>query len=153
MRNADVVDIAGLRERAIDADWLEHEHDGLMEASAENVAAAAAYAYDRWCERAAELGREEPPDLSGACKFCALFAKTLFGGAVDGNYDHVFVRLDGAVIDLSARSADVAAMDDPYRSDPEHLWNEDLHYSLATCLPRIRAWVAAYPLPASGPTP
>ena len=150
----DVVDIGRLREREIDAEWLEHEHDGLVEASPENIAAATAFAFDRWRERAVELGRGEPSDLSGSCKFCALFAKALFGGAIDGNDEHVFARVDGKVIDLSAASADVAGLDDPYGSDPEHLWNEDLHYSLSTCLPRVRAWVAAFPMPApSSPAP
>lgn len=148
------IDIVGLREREIDADWLMHEHAGSIDASPENVAAAAAFAFDRWRERAAELGLREPRDLSGACKFCALFAKTLFGGAVDGNDEHVFVRADGEIVDLSAGSADVAGMDDPYGSDPEHLRSEDLHYSLSTCLRRVRAWVAAFPTPAgSAPAP
>lgn len=150
----DVVDICGLREREIDADWLLHEHDGLIEVSPENVAAAAGFALDRWRERALELGRVEPSDLSGACKFCALFAKALFGGAVDGNDEHVFVRVDGGIVDLSAASADVACLDDPYASDEAHLWNEDLHYSLSTCLARVRTWVANFPIPApSPPTP
>lgn len=151
MTGDDVVDMGRLREREIDADWLLYEHDGLIEASPQNVAAAAAFAFDRWRERAAELGHEEPRDLSGACKFCALFAKALFGGAVDGNDEHVFVRVDGEVVDLSAASADVAGLADPYGSDEEHLWNEDLHYSLSTCLARVRAWVAAFPLPAPSP--
>lgn len=150
----DVVDISRLREREIDADWLLYEHAGRIEATPENVAAATAFAFARWRERAAELGRAEPSDLSGACKFCALFAKALFGGAVDGNDEHVFVRVDGEVVDLSAASADVADLDDPYLSDEAHLWNEDLHYSLSTCLVRVRAWVAAFPLPVpSQPAP
>jgi hypothetical protein len=154
MTGDDVVDMGRLREREIDADWLLHEHDGLIEASPQNVAAAAAFAFDRWRERAAELGHEEPRDLSGACKFCALFAKAVFGGALDGNDEHVFVRVDGDVVDLSAASGDVAGLGDPYGSDHEHLWNEDLHHSLSTCLRRVRAWVAAFPMPApSSPTP
>lgn len=143
----DVALLEGLDERSIEADWLLHDHHGRMDASADNIAAAAAFAFERWRERASELGHDDPRDLSGACKFCALFAKALFGGAVDGNPEHVFVRVDGAVVDLSAASADVAALEDPYGTDVEHLENEDLTYSFGTCARRVRAWVAAYPLP------
>jgi hypothetical protein len=154
MIGPDIADVASLREGEIGADWLLHDHEGRLDATAENVAAAAAFALERWRERAAELGQHDPVDLSGACKFCALFAKALFGGAVDGNYDHVFVRVDGEIVDLSAASADVAAMEEPYASDPEHLELEDLHYSFGTCLRRVRSWVEAYPIPvASAPAP
>lgn len=149
MKGSDTVDMTSLRERAIDVDWLLHDHDGHLAVSAESVAAAMAFAFDRWRERAAELGLDEPRDLSGACKFCALFAKALFGGAVDGNFEHVFVRVDGEVVDLSGASVDVAAMEEPYASDPEHLELEDLHYSFGTCLRRVGSWLEAYPIPAT----
>jgi hypothetical protein len=154
MIGPDIADVASLRERDLGAEWLLHEHDGRLDASAENVAAAAAFALERWRERAAELGLDDPQDLSGACKFCALFAKALFGGVVDGNFEHVFVRVDGGIVDLSAASADVAAMDEPYASDPDHLEVEDLHYSFGTCLRRVRSWLEAYQVPtASVPAP
>lgn len=154
MIGPDVANLEGLDERSLESDWLLHDHDGRIEASPENIAAAAAFAFERWRERAAELGHDDPRDLAGACKFCALFAKALFGGAVDGNFDHVFVRVDGAVLDLSAASADVAALDDPYGTDVDHLGNEDLTWSFGTCVRRVRAWVAAYPMPAHAlPTP
>lgn len=149
-----VVDIVGMRERAVDADWLLYDHAGRMDATAENVAAAAAFVFRRWRERAVELGLEEPSDLSGACKFCALFAKALFGGVLDGNYDHVFVRVGGEVIDLAAGSREVAGMAEPYRSDDEFLEMEDFHYSMGTCLGRVRRWIAEFPAcPPPGPTP
>jgi hypothetical protein len=143
-----VANLEGLNERSLETDWLLHDHDGRIEASPENITAAAAFVFDRWRERAAELGHDDPRDLSGACKFCALFAKALFGGTVDGDFDHVFVRVDGAIIDLSAASADVGTLDDPYGSDVEHLVNEDLTYSFGTCARRVRAWMATYPMPA-----
>lgn len=154
MIGPDVADLEGLNERSLESDWLLRDHDGRIDASADNIAAAAAFAFERWRERAAELGHDDPRDLSGACKFCALFAKALFGGAVDGNSDHVFVRVDGVVVDLSAASADVAGLDDPYGTDVDHLEHEDLSYSFGTCAHRVRAWLAAYPKPShSSPAP
>lgn len=147
MQGNDVADLGALVRGELDDEWLLHDHGGLIEASAANVEAARAFALDRWRERAREHGLPEPDDLSSACKFCALFAKALFGGSVDGNYDHLFNRVGGGILDLSAASADVAALVEPYRSDPSFLASEDLHYSLESCVPRVHAWISAFPAP------
>ncbi|GJD91610.1 hypothetical protein BHAOGJBA_5158 [Methylobacterium hispanicum] len=154
MDSAHMVVLGSIACSGLDDAWLQFDHAGPVEATPENVEAARAFVLDRWRERAHENGLPEPADLSSACKFCALFAKALFGGSIDGHYEHLFNRVGGGILDLSEASADVGGMDAPYRTDLEFLASEDLHYSLQTCLPRVRAWVAAFPAaPASAPRP
>lgn len=149
MVEGSLVDLSQIAAGELDDEWLLRDHRGPVEATAENVEAARIFALDRWRERAEENGLPVPADLSGACKFCSLFAKSLFGGSIDGHYDHIFNRIGGEVLDLSAASADVIGLRDAYRSDPEFLASEDLHYSLETCVPRVLRWVAAFQRPAS----
>ena len=141
---AHMVVLDSIARGGLDDAWLQFDHAGPVEATPGNVEAARALALDHWRERARENGLLEPADLSSACKFCALFAKALFGGSIDGHYEHLFNRIGGEILDLSAASADVGGMDAPYRTDLEFLASEDLHYSLETCIPRVRSWVAAY---------
>lgn len=80
-------------------------------ATPENISAAKGFVLRKWRERAIERGREEPADLSSACKFGSLFAAKLFGGKVRGNFFHQWCELpDGQRIDVSDEAADVASM-------------------------------------------
>ncbi len=139
-----VVDLADVVRNGVDGDWLEAGHEGVLPATDENVEAARAFAAERWAERAREMGLPAPADMSGACKFNSLFVKAVFGGAVAGHYDHLHNVVDGRVVDLQAGAADVRALADPYRNDPDFLWDDDLAYSLGTCLPRVSAWTQGF---------
>src|ERR1035437_5037854 len=74
-----------------------------LKANSRNLQRAKRFALARWQERARlhDQGKEVPPDLAGACKFCALFAQELFGGELKANWFHVWVSLDGNVLDLT----------------------------------------------------
>jgi hypothetical protein len=109
------------------------------------VAAAKAFVFERWCERAAELGLSEPDDLSNACKFSSIFASHVFGGEMQGNWFHQFVVLDDdSVLDLNEDAADVKAMLDPYEHDEEFWMNEEHAESMASCEARVARWIAQW---------
>lgn len=100
---------------------------------------------DKWRERAKETGRSIPTDLSGACKFGSLFAQAVFGGTLQGNYNHQFVVLDNGIrIDLGEDAQDRLSFsddgewynhDDAFFNNPEHL------ESMTSCKPRVQRWV------------
>ena len=97
-----------------------------------------------WTERAEELGREEPQDLRGACKFAALLAVTAYEGVIEATWEHTWVRIDwpmegslpGGIIDLTGP---------PYKGfdyTPDHSFmrRPEFKESLATCVSRVRRW-------------
>lgn len=120
------------------------------------------FAMEKWRERAAELGQPEPIDLSGACKFCALLAREVFGGSIAAHEFHTWVVLDGEVVDLAEDGRDVAEMRDettpsscaeyarvwgiewegcdPYSHDPSFAASDDFRESLASCERRVAGW-------------
>lgn len=115
-----------------------------ISATEENVSKAKDFIFRKWKERALEYGREEPNDLSGACKFASMFAKLVFGGELRGNIKHQFLELDDRLIDLTAGSSDVAAMKDPYKHD-KRFWNNPEHKkSMQTCEPRVKQWAEEF---------
>ncbi len=87
-----------------------------------------------WRNRARELGRGTPKDLTGACKFGALIAHRLYGGAIEATWEHAWVRgPDGQVIDLPGppyQGFDYTP-DRSFMARPE--WKE----SLTSCVPRV----------------
>lgn len=100
-------------------------------------------ALDRlWFERCKERGADFN-QRAHSCKFASLLARSLFGGKLDGNWDHVFVRLDdGEVLDLNAHQQDVIDLGDrAHLSDPKTLLHQDYRESLGSCLPRVKRWV------------
>jgi hypothetical protein len=110
----------------------------------ENVEKAKAFIKQKWNERAKEYGREEPTDLSGACKFASMFAKLVFGGELRGNKLHQFVELDNRLIDLTAGSSDVVLMKEPYKHD-KRFWNNPEHKrSMQSCEPRAKQWAEEF---------
>jgi hypothetical protein len=127
-------------ERDLDGNWLTEAHEGPLEATDDLIDAARSFAFERWQEMAAERGTPAPADMSGACKFNALFVKLTFGGEIQGNYDHVHAVVEGRVIDLQADAADVKALADPYRNDEDFIWDDDFAYSIGTCLVRCQEW-------------
>lgn len=145
MGELETVDLAGARRRGvICARWLASDHAGRADADEEAVEAARAFLLERWRERAAELGKPEPADLSGGCLMAALFVKAVFGGTIRGNYDHVHNVVGGRRVDLSEASADVAALADPYRHDPRFMREPDFHENLASWTYRMEPWIDAF---------
>lgn len=108
----------------------------------------------KWKERAAELGRPEPENLAGACKFASLFIQALFGGEIQGNQNHQYNILpDGQRVDLTEGSpgSENYEHDEEFWSNPDHIKYMEL------CNPRVQRWVAqfrrtkqAYLSPANG---
>jgi hypothetical protein len=133
-----------------------------MRPTPENLSRAKSFLLERWKERWRERkgvadSPTEPENLSDACKFAALFARELFGGTIQANYNHCWVELrDGTVIDLTDGvdadlydctpeefiEADPDFMDDVV--DGDRVPNEEFWDSLESCLPRVKKWVADF---------
>ena len=94
-----------------------------------------------WAERAAELGRPVPADLSGACKFAALFAVAIFGGVLRANHGHAWSEVGGSVFDLTACPGGAFRA---YVADPGFERRPEFAESLDTCRPRVERWVAEF---------
>jgi hypothetical protein len=136
-----------------------------IEATQANIAAAREFALSMWRERWAErkadwesklsspFTENEPADLSGSCKFTSVFAAAVFGGGIDGNYDHQFAVFKGGVIDLNDFASDVTALTDPYRCDTLFFGSKDHMKSMKSCLPRIENWIGSYAAAVNTPTP
>ncbi len=96
---------------------------------------------EKWKERAKELKRPEPTDLSGACKFASLFGKEIFGLDIQGNWGHQFnVTLDGKPLDLlGGQTGDVN-----YLHDKKFFGNPEHSKSIESCKPRVMRWVEEF---------
>jgi len=141
-----------------------------LEPSPENVRMAREFVLQCWRARAAELGREEPHDLSSSCMFSSLFAQAVFGGEIRGNYEHQFVALsDGRILDLNESADDVRFLrersltqphgwhrpnprifwhqvwiSDPHDHDPAWFGCPDHLESMRSCQPRVQHWLALF---------
>ena len=133
-----------------------------LAATPENIAAAKSFVFGKWRERAKELGRDDPLDLSDACKFTSLFAALVFGGTLHGNFFHQWIALpDGRTLDLNDEAADVITMlrgempDDAkpyademrkklppslYAPDDRHMRSRGNRQSMASVRPRVQRW-------------
>lgn len=120
------------------------EFAGTLTATDKNVEKARDFVWKKWQERADELGRPKPKDLTGACKFASIFARYVFGGTLRGNADHQFLVIDGKVVDLTSGSSDVFALDEPYRHSAHWWGNRDHVYSLESAEPRASVWAAEF---------
>lgn len=70
--------------------------------SATQIAELKQFITERWNERAQQLGRDEPADLTGACIFATAFAQRILGGQLRGNWHHTYLQMeDGQIIDLT----------------------------------------------------
>ena len=112
-------------------------------ATPENIELARKFMMAAWDKRAEELGRKDPPDLSDSCKFSSQFARIIFGGELQGNVDHQFVRLaNGRILDLNMYADDVQhKIDHPHIHDPEFFGNPEHEKSMASCRGRVFQWV------------
>jgi hypothetical protein len=98
---------------------------------------------DLWKERNAERNMQSE-DRSGSCKFASLLARSLFGGVLAGNQQHVFVRRQGRILDLNHKQGDVVRLGDKAYIDDHSLINRDYRDSLDSCLPRVNRWVVEF---------
>ena len=115
---------------------------GLIPITPENLAKAKLFAMEKWKERARERGQEEPADLTDACKFCSLFAQRLFGGRIEGNWHHQYVRIDDQIIDLT--DAVGVKIGNPYFHDRGFWGNKEHKESMASCEARVNQWVQEF---------
>lgn len=121
-----------------------------------------AFLFDKWKERAREQHRPEPADLSGACKFAALFAKSILGGEIVANDFHTWLVSSGEIIDLCSDARDVQEMkdgvfpsyavsyaehhglkvpDNVYTPDTTFMRSADFRNSIRSNIPRVNLWV------------
>jgi hypothetical protein len=124
---------------------LLEDASNYIPATPENIERAKEFVFDKWKERATERGSPEPLDLSYSCKFTSQFARKLFGGKLQGNYDHQYLKTaDGQIIDLNLDADDVKALSDPHAHDPAFFGNRDHRNSMKSCLPRVNKWVEEF---------
>ena len=145
--------------------WLERNGSGLIDLSEGMLTTARAFVFERWLERehgrasdratlaglpfdvwARERGWNAPQDLTNASKFSSLFTKLIFGGSIQGNADHQFNVIDGRIVDLTAGSAGLSGLANPYNHDPLFFGHDDHLASLASCMPRVRLWADQFAL-------
>ena len=124
-------------------DWC-HPRAGRICYSAERFVLAQAFFLRMWVEWAAERGAPVPADLSGSCKYGSLFICRVFGGAINGHYQHQYNRIEGLRLDMSADAADVAAMHEAYLHEPGYFQIPEVGRMLDRCLPRVDAWVELF---------
>ncbi len=114
----------------------------MIPVTTENIKLARQFLFEKWKERAVEKGYEVS-DLSNACKFASLFAQKLFGGKLQGNWNHQFVVSDsGQIIDLTDGAG--LSVNDPYKHDRSFWGNIEHRKSLQSCDPRVEKWVAEF---------
>ena len=112
-------------------------------ATQDNIVKAKTFVLKKWQERAAERGKTVD-DLSNACKFSSMFAQRIFGGTIQGNYDHQYLVLSDRVIDLNDDAMDVQKMSNPYRHDKSFFGKKDHKASMKSCEPRVEKWVEEF---------
>ena len=110
----------------------------------EKIELAKHFVFEKWKQRATELGRFEPTDLSFSCKFSSLFIQGLFGGIIEGNYYHQYNVINGETVDINATASDVLELDDPYYHDIEFFGNWHHRESMESCKPRVNGWITEF---------
>lgn len=105
---------------------------------------AQAFVFRKWVEWAVQREATPPLDLSGACKYGSLFMCQVYGGSIQGHYQHQYNHINGLQVDLSQDAADVAAMTHPYLHEPLYFAIPEGQVSLESCLPRVDRWVLQY---------
>lgn len=109
-----------------------------------NIELARKFVFKKWQERALEMGRCTPTDLSYSCKFTSQFAQKLFGGKLQGNKQHQFLNLNGKIIDLNIDAEDVKKLSDPHNHDPSFWNNKEHRKSMKSCELRVKQWVEEF---------
>ncbi len=117
------------------------EKRGFLLFNEANVTLATNFIFLKWCERATDRGLSEPVDLSNACKFASIFANVVFGGELNGNWEHQYVVNNTEIIDLTNNFNGNRVDASVYKHD-EQFWGNDEHVaSLVSCIPRVNDWI------------
>ena len=124
--------------------WLKQASNGLLPFNNDNLSKAKEFVFQKWKERAIERGRNEPIDLAYSCKFGTLFMKLIFGGKIEGNFDHQYNVINGKIIDLSNDAEDVLKLIDPYHHDDKFFGSRDHIDSMNSCMQRVNTWVKEF---------
>lgn len=125
-------------------EWLQYDHSASTCLTRENYQKAYEHVLTGWQKRAEERGYEIPASLDNACKFSSLFMKLVFGGRIEGNYDHQFNVIENTIVDLTQDSPALKNMENPYEHDELFFGNEEHMESLISCMPRVLEWVRDY---------
>ena len=100
---------------------------------------------EMWNERAMEMYNSKVDDLSMSCKFVSLFCFKLFGGTLQGNYNHSYLVIEGKIFDPTYPSSmfDTFKVQkvDPYEIDNNTYFNDDYQESIYSCEPRVDIWI------------
>lgn len=120
------------------------EAPAILPPTEENLQAAKAFLFQKWKERAAERYEKEPTDMSRSCKFVSQFGKKVFGGRIEGHWEHQYNVINGEVVDLNADAQDVKRLAKPYQHDPTFWGNREHKASMKSCLPRVNTWVEEF---------
>lgn len=134
----------------------------IIESVTKNSQEARAFLKNKWNERNNSVNN----DLSGACKFAALFAQQLYGGEIKANEFHTWVEKNGDIIDLTDDSEEMKYMkrgeippnqlsyaqawglefpeDGIYEEDEYFMDEPDFIESIRSCAPRVKKWVEEF---------
>lgn len=94
-----------------------------------------------WEERCKERGLIYTGERSGSCKFAALLSRSLFGGQIVGNHEHVFVISGSHLIDLNISQKDVIDLNHQAHLRMDNvLTHRDYREAFTSCLPRVAKW-------------
>lgn len=124
-------------------EWTAHQQ-AQRDYSYAEFAHAKRFVFDRWCELSIERHKALPADLSGSCKYGSLFMNQVFGGTIQGHYEHQYNIIGGRIVDLSHDAMDVGKMQNPYRHEPDFFVIPQKKISLSQCLPRVKRWVIQF---------
>lgn len=119
-------------------------HEGLLIYDYAQFARAKDFAFRMWCELAAERRLAPPDDLSGACKYGSQFVRQLFGGVIEGHFEHQYNRIAGRLVDLGHDARDVGRMRQPYLHEAEYFEIPEHQARLEACMPRVMRWTEAF---------
>lgn len=114
----------------------------LIIATDNNIKLVKDFLYNKWIERAVELAKPVPNDLSKSSKFSSLLCNKLFGGDIQGNNNYQYnVLPSGKILDLNSNAADVLSIETPYYNDIKLFENDNYINSFKSCLPRVNKWI------------
>lgn len=118
----------------------------LIQYSDEEFKKAKCFVFEKWKQRAIDSNEDVPTDLSRSCKYGTLFMNTIYGGSIQGHYQHQYNVIDNHIVDLSDNAADVLRLLNPYHHDAEFFKIPEQIASLNCCIPRVDQWVAEFML-------
>jgi hypothetical protein len=116
------------------------EHIGLLAYSYPHFAHAKVFVFRQWCVLACERSVLRPEDLSGACKYGSQFMRLVFGGCIEGHYEHQYNRITGRLVDLGHDALDVGRMRFPYAHEADYFELPEQQEAMRACLPRVSRW-------------